>query len=248
MRATVCRLFEVRRDRAVVLGLVGLAAVVSTTELVATQLFSALILPKGDRSSSHTVVLVLLFFAVFGGLRLVNFAREMYRINVFERALTSSVGAAHHRDSWRWAMAIEVTSLLSSVARVVVVALALVALAPAFGIAVLVVMALVGKALSVIFVRQLSTQRGFRAMQLAQSPASNATKIRNRVKAGEVGSLIAHLGVVLLVGALIMLTLDGRVAPGTSFVLFVALRMMGQMLGEISKGLTRFVRARANSE
>ena len=54
IRTSVKELFPVRRDRMVVLGLVALAAVVSMTELVATQLFAILILPKSDRSTVST--------------------------------------------------------------------------------------------------------------------------------------------------------------------------------------------------
>ena len=53
---------------------------------------------------------------------------------------------------------------------------------------------------------------------------------------------------MLLIGLLIVLTLTGIVGPGTAFVLFVALRMLGQILSEIAKSLMRHVRARAFSE
>lgn len=248
IRTTLEELFPVRRDRRVVFGLVALAAVVSTTELLATQLFSLLILPQSDRSQTATVLLVVLFFGVFGGLRLVNYAREMYRLNVFERALEEGPAGRQAKDSWRWAMAMEVTSLLSSAGRAGVVAVACLALAPAFGVAVLVIIAVVGKVLSYLFTRQLGAQRGFRAAQIARTPVSNATKLRSRVRAGEIGSLSGYLGVVLLIGLLIVLTLVDIVEPGTAFVLFVALRMLGQILSEISKMLMRYVRARAFSE
>lgn len=248
VRTTLKELFPVGRDRRVVFGLVALAAVVSTTELLATQLFSLLILPQSDRSDETTALLVALFFAVFGGLRLVNYAREMYRLNVFERALADSPTGLQAKDSWRWAMAMEVTTLMSSASRAAVVAVACLALAPAFGVAVVVSVAVVGMVLSYIFTRQLRTQRSFRAAQVARTPVSNATKLRSRVRAGEIGSLIGYLGVVLLIGLLIVLTLAGVVDPGTSFVLFVALRMLGQILSEIAKSLMRYVRARAFSE
>ena len=248
VRATVRQLFANRRDRSVVVGLVLLAAVVSMTELAATHLFSVLILPESDRSTTGTVVLVVLFLLVFGGLRLINFGREMYRINVFERALTQSVGLTPVRDSWRWATAMEVTSIMSTAGRVAVVVLACFVLAPLFGIGVLVAVLVISKALSVIFARQMDSQRELRALQVAKNPASNATKIRTRVRAGEVGSLIAYLCIMLLIGGLVWLTLSGFVAPATAFVLFVALRMLGQTITEISKGLMRYVRARAFSE
>ena len=155
IRTTFGTLFSNKRDRLVVLGLVVLAAVVSLTELVATQLFSVLILPGSDRGTGEIVLLVVLFFGVYGGLRLINFAREMYRINVFERALTNSVGLTPVKDSWRWAMAIEVTTLLSTAGRIAVVTAACLVFAPLFGVGVLVVVAMTGAAVSLIYRRQL---------------------------------------------------------------------------------------------
>ena len=248
IRSTFSTLFTSGRDRLVVLGLVVLAAVVSLTELVATQLFSVLILPGSERATGEVAALVVLFFAVYGGLRLVNFAREMYRINVFERALTQSVGLTPVKDSWRWAMAIEVTTLLSTVGRIVVVTAACTVFAPLFGLGVIVVVLMTGVALSVIFRGSCGPSGSSAQMQLARKPASNATRVRSRVRAGEIGSLFAYFGIVLLIGLLVGLTFADLVPPGTAFVLFVALRMMGQMLTDIAKGLMRYVRARAFSE
>ena len=247
IRTSVKELFPVRRDRMVVLGLVALAAVVSMTELVATQLFAVLILPESDRSTAVTALLVVLFLVFFGGLRIVNFLREKYRINVFERALVDS-GVSKASDAWRWAMAMEVTSILSTMGRIAVVVAATIVLAPAFGLAVVVAVGAVGFALSFLYRRQLSTQREFRAAQLAYRSVDNATKVRTRVIAGETGALFGYAGVVVLIGVLLWMILAGAIDPGTGFVLFIALRMLGQTLTEVAKGLMRYVRARAFSE
>jgi hypothetical protein len=247
IRTSVRELFPVRRDRMVVLGLVALAAVVSTTELVATQLFSTLILPKSDRNTLVTALLVVLFLVFFGGLRVINFLREKYRITVFQRALVDS-GVSKVSDSWRWAMAMEVTQILSTTARITVVIVATIVLAPAFGGIVVVAVALVGYALSFLYRRQLNTQREFRAAQLAYRSVDNATKVRTRVIAGETGALFGYAGVVVLIGVLLWMILGQVIDPGTGFVLFIALRMLGQTLTEVAKGLMRYVRARAFSE
>lgn len=248
LKSTVGELFPVRRDRRVVLGLVVLAAVVSMTELAATRLFASLILPETDRTTTYTAVLVVLFLAFFASLRLVNYAREMYRLNVFERALKESVGLSPASDSWRWAMAMEVTQILSTLGRLVVITGATLILAWQFGVAVVLVAGLVGMSISLLYRRQFRIQREFRAMQLAYNPVDNATKVRTRIKAGETGSLVGYLGIVILIGLLLVMTLGGLIDPATGFVLFIALRMLGQTFTEFAKGLMRYVRARAFSE
>jgi hypothetical protein len=243
----VRELFPVGRDRLVVLGLVVLAAVVSFTELAATKLFSSLILPSADRTGSTTALLVVVFLVLYGGLRVINFGREMYRINVFERALADS-GVSKVSDSWRWAMAMEVTQILSAAARMTVVTAATLVLSPPFGISVIVVVALVGVWVSALYRRHWTAQKEFRAAQLAYQPVDNATKVRTRIRAGETASLVGYLGVVILIGTLLWLVLSGTTDPATGFVLFIALRMLGQTLTEVAKGLMRYARARAFSE
>jgi hypothetical protein len=244
----VRELFPVGRDRRVVLGLVVLAAIVSFTELAATKLFASLILPTSDRSGGTTAVLVAAFLLLYGGLRVINFGREMYRINVFERALTDSVGLSKVSDSWRWAMAMEVTQILTATGRLAVVTLAALVLAPVFGAAVVVVVALVGIWVSVLYRRHGERQREFRLAQLAYNPVDNATKVRTRIRAGETASLVGYFGIVILIALLLFLVLEEQINPGTGFVLFIALRMLGQTLTEVAKGLMRYARARAFSE
>ncbi len=243
----VRELFPVKRDRRVVLGLVVLAAVVSFAELAAAQLFAVLILPSSDRSGGMTALLVVVFLVVFGGLRVINFAREMYRINVFERALADS-GISKVSNSWRWAMAMEVTQILSTMGRIAVVVAAALYLAPLYGLAVVVVVALVGIWVSVLYRRHGVRQREFRAAQLAYQTVDNATKVRTRIRAGETASLGGYLGVLVLLALLLFLIIDGVIGPGPGIVLFLATRMLGGALTEVSKGLMRYARALAFSE
>jgi hypothetical protein len=239
----------IKRSTAGVLGLVLLAAAVSMTELAATHLFSLLILPtEAPRSTGNIAFLVGAFFALYGGLRLIHFFREMYRIHVFERALSESEGLTPARDSWRWSLAMEVTGVLSAAGRLVVVVLVCLVISPLFGLAALLAAAATAKILSGMITRQLGTQREFRAMQLARSPAPNATRVRSRIRAAEVGSLVVQLSTVVLIGWLLVLTFMGFVSPVNAFVSFVALRQMSQVLTEICKGLMRYVRSRALTE
>jgi hypothetical protein len=51
---------------------------------------------------------------------------------------------------------------------------------------------------------------------------------------------------MVLMGLLIVLAVTGAVAAGDALVLFLAVRMIGQMYSGISSGLMRFTRARVN--
>ena len=94
--------------------------------------------------------------------------------------------------------------------------------------------------------RQFLTQQGFRDQQKAKNPASPAEKVRARIKAGELSALLASLGVMVLMGVLIVFVIIGTVQAGPALVMFLAIRLMGQMYSGISTGLMRFARARVH--
>ena len=248
-RSAMADLFRTRRDFWVVAGLVLFGAMVSAAELLAAQLFSTIIIP-GDgpaRSTNETIWLAIAFLVVFGGLRVLNFGQSLYRVNVFEKAFQGA-SASRAGESWRWATAMELTSILSMVARIVVVSVALFLLSPLFAAANILVALLVFQVFGMSLRRQLVTQHAFKKQQFSTEPASSADKVRARIKAGELGALLASVGVMILMAVLIALTILGDILAGAALVSFLAVRMIGQMYSGISTGLMRFARARVNSD
>jgi predicted ABC-type exoprotein transport system permease subunit len=142
----------------------------------------------------------------------------------------------------------ELTSILSMVARIIVVSVALFLLSPLFAAANILVALLVFQVFGMSLRRQLVTQQAFKKQQFSTEPASSADKVRARIKAGELGALLASVGVMILMAVLIALTILGDILAGAALVSFLAVRMIGQMYSGISTGLMRFARARVNSD
>ena len=248
-RSAMADLFRTRRDRFIVAGLVLFGAFVSAAELLTAQLFSNIIIPDAGvaRTTNDTIVLAVVFLVVFGGLRVLNFGQSLYRVNVFEKAFHGN-SASRAGESWRWATAMELTSILTMAARIVVIGAALFFLSTVFAFANVVIALGVIQVFGMALRRQFITQQGFRDQQKSNDPASSADKVRARIKAGELASLIASVGVMILMAALIALTVLGDVAAGAALVSFLAVRMIGQMYSGIASGLMRFARARVNSD
>lgn len=248
LKAAVADLFRTRRDRTIVAGLILFGAIVSAAELLIAHLFSTIILPKAGevRPMDQTILLALVFLIVFGGLRVVNYAQSVYRVSIFEKAFkhTEMNGT---NESWRWATAMELTSLLSLAARIAVISIGLFLLSPLFAS----VNLLVGFGVVLIFGRslqaQLVTQRTFREQKNSEAPPTSATKVRARIKAGELGALVASIGVMFEMALLILLAVINQMPPSIALVVFLAIRMIGQMYSGMSTGLMRFARARVNS-
>ena len=248
-RSAMADLFRTRRDQFIVAGLVSFGALVSAAELLSAQLFSNIIIPDTGvtRTTNDTIVLAVVFLVVFGGLRVINYGQSLYRVNVFEKAFQGN-SASRAGESWRWATAMELTSILTMGARIVVITAALFFLSPLFGIANLLIALGIIQVFGISLRRQFVTQQGFRDQQEAKDPASSADKVRARIKAGELASLIASVGVMILMAALIALTVLGDISAGAALVSFLAVRMIGQMYSGIASGLMRFARARVNSD
>jgi hypothetical protein len=248
LRSALTELFPTRRDGLIVAGLILFGAVVSAAEMLTAKLFSDIILPgeSSARPMSDTVALAVVFLLVFGGLRVVNYAQNLYRVNVFEKAFHGRNDKTGSEESWRWATAMELTTILTMTARIAVIAGILFILSPLFGLANVVLFLIIAEIFGAAVRRQFLTQQGFRDRQKAKAPASPAEKVRARIKAGEASSLLASLGVMVLMGLLIVLAITGVVAAGDALVLFLAVRMIGQMYSGISSGLMRFTRARVN--
>lgn len=248
LRSALTDLFPTRRDTLIVTGLVLFGAIVSGAEMLTAKLFSDIILPGGTaaRPMADTIALAVLFLVVFGGLRVINYAQNLYRVNVFEKAFNGREDVKGSEESWRWATAMELTSILTMGARIGVIAAVLFILSPVFGLANFVVFLVITEIFGAAVRRQFLTQQGFRDRQKAKAPASSAEKVRARIKAGEASALLASLGVMGLMGVLIVFAITGVVDAGNALVLFLAVRMIGQMYSGISSGLMRFARARVN--
>ena len=248
-RSAMADLFRTRRDQFIVAGLVSFGALVSAAELLSAQLFSNIIIPDAGvpRTTNDTIVLAVVFLVVFGGLRVINYGQSLYRVNVFEKAFQGN-SVSRAGESWRWATAMELTSILTMGARIVVITVALFFLSPLFGFANLIIALGVIQVFGISLRRQFVTQQGFRDQQQAKDPASSADKVRARIKAGELASLMSSVGVMILMAALIVLTVLGDITAGAALVSFLAVRMIGQMYSGIASGLMRFARARVNSD
>ncbi len=244
---TTIDLFPTRRESRMIMGVIFLAVTISVSEILMAHFFSLLILPTEPRDTKDLVILGIVFLILFSVLRLVSFGKEHYRLNIFEKSLANSRTGDRVADSWRWATAMELTSLLTLCGRLFFVSVLLFFFSPIFGICNLVVGIGVFQILSWRLRKQFKSQHEFREKQRTKEPASNAEKVRTRVMSGEIGSLLSSAGVIILLGILIFLFAKDDVTPAKAFVLFIALRMVGQIYSGLSSGLMRFARARVFS-
>lgn len=249
LRAAFHELFVTRKYRLILISLVLIAAFISVSELAVAKLFTSIILNEGTLSTTQLTIFVAGFFIFFGATRAGHYFQRIYRVNVFEKAFKASkADVKGSRENWRWSLAFELTTLLSTCTQLAVIITFFTYLHWGFGLLNILVVLIIFEVYGRLFKKQIEAQRGFVLAKKNKNPVSNAEKIGTRIKSGETGILISGSAMLILLAALIFLSYTGEITPSNTVVLFFGLRMQNSNLSNISSGLMRFARALTHSE
>ncbi len=230
------------------LGLVLIAAIIPVTELLITKLFTDLIIHSSKYSAAQITVQVILFFSLFALTRAAHFGHKVYRVRVFDKAFKGyDKERSKQKESWEWALAFELSTVLGALTQLLIFATFFTVLNPLFGFVNFVVLLASLQVIGVIFGRQVQQQKKFFWAKQVKKDVEASTRVGSRVKSGETGTLLASIGMVLLMGFLITLSLTGLAAASDVIVLFLGARMQNSTMSQISTALMRFARARVNN-
>lgn len=230
------------------LGLVLIAAIIPVTELLITKLFTDLIIHSSKYTTGHIVIQVILFFSLFALTRAAHFGHKVYRVRVFDKAFKGyDKERSKQKESWEWALAFELSTVLGALTQLLIFASFFTVLNPLFGFVNFVVLLASLQVIGVIFGRQVQQQKKFFWAKQVKKDVEASTRVGSRVKSGETGTLLASIGMVLLMGFLITLSLTGLAAASDVIVLFLGARMQNSTMSQISTALMRFARARVNN-
>jgi hypothetical protein len=241
-------LVPTKRYRWQLMLLVLIAAMIPVTELLVTKLFTDLVINGNSRPISEIVLQLVLFAILFVSTRIVNYLQKTYRVKFFDKAFGADTREkSSTKESWEWAMGLELVNALSFITQILVIASFLIVLSPNFGLLNMVLIALVLQLMGVLFKRQLKKQRGFVEKKRAKKTVTPAERLGSRIQQAEFATLMASFGVVVLLAVLIWFSLEGWVSLSNAIVLFLALRIQNTTFSSVSSSLMRFARAKANS-
>jgi hypothetical protein len=242
-------LFTTRKYRLILISLVLIAALISVSELAVAKLFTGIILNEGEMSQTKLAIFVTGFFLFFGATRAGHYLQRIYRVNVFEKAFKeSNSDIKGARENWRWSLAFELTTLLSTFTQLFVIIVFFTYLNWGFGLLNILMVIIVFHIYGRLFKGQIEAQRGFVQAKKDKNPVANVVRIGTRIKSGETGILISGSIMLILLGGLIYLSYTGQISQSNTIVIFFGLRMQNSNLSNISSGLMRFARALTHSE
>lgn len=228
--------------------LVIIAAAIPVTELLVAKLFTDLVVDGASRPISEIVIAVVIFAVLFASTRIANYAQKTYRVKFFDKAFGADTREkSSTKESWEWAMGLELVNVLSFLTQLFVIAGFFFFLNPLFAGLNLILILIVLQVMGVLFKRQLKKQRGYVEKKRAKQTVTPAERLGSRIQQAEFATLLASFGVVILMGVLIWLSIQGVVNLSNTIVFFLGLRLQNTTFSSVSSALMRFARAKANS-
>ncbi len=241
-------LFPGGRFRYVLVVLSMLAAVISVSELLVMKFFINIVVQEGEIERNRFILLgsgIAIFFIL---TRVSQYYQRVYRVKAFARSFKSlrklkKRGAKNPE----WAMAFEVSNILTQATQVIAVLAFTLIIEPIFAavnfLVVLLILAVIGK----IFSRQLKIQQELQVERDGKR-ARPQKRYGTRIKAAELGSLLAGFGIAVLLGVLLFMSYNGDISLANTLILFFGTRLQNGSLTSTSRSLMRYAKAKAGAK
>lgn len=243
-------LFSTGRGRAEVSGLLVLMALLPVSELVVTRMFSHLILhdPTGkfEREPHAVIRSGIIFFIAFGLSRALHHIVRLNRVRVFRRAFEASEEQRPaSKEAWSWAGAFELSTAMVGLIQVAAFSGLFFWVSWQFGVPNLIIVAGVMSLIAAIYRRQLKAQMTWLGSGKPPGQGEVGMRVGRRIRDAELGAVVASFAMACSLGAVLVLTIKGKVAGADAFVLFIGLRMLYSQVGNLSASAMRFARVKA---
>ncbi len=240
-------LFPAKRYGGLIIALILLSAIVPVSEMLVARMFSRIIIDGSATFQSDPGTLyvqVAVFFGAFAVTRTIHHLVRWFRVKAFARAFKNSprkTGA--NQESWEWALAFELTGVVTVMVQASVFAAFFLYLSLVVGAMNVAIALIVIAIVSILYRRQLVRQREYIATGKNPDSDAIASRVTSRIVDAEYGSVIASFGLVIMFGLLLFETVKGSVSNADAIVMFLGLRLMYGQLGNMSAHLMRFARA-----
>ncbi|MFM7776894.1 MAG: hypothetical protein ACKO7S_07525, partial [Actinomycetota bacterium] len=224
------QLFPGGRFRYVLIVLAMLAAVISVSELLVMKFFVNIVVQEGEIERDRFILLgagLAIFFIL---TRVSQYYQKIYRVKAFARSF-KSLRKLKNRGAKNpeWAMAFEVSNILTQATQLIAVLAFTLILEPIFAalnlLVVLVILAVIGR----IFAKQLKVQQELQVERDGKR-ARPQKRYGTRIKAAELGSLLAGLGIALLLAVLLFMSYNGDISLANTLIIFFGTRLQNGSL------------------
>jgi len=207
--------------------------------------FAQLVLHEGEFDRAVLGWAIAGFFAFFVVTRIGQYYQRNYRVNALARSFRAAKKAKTNKEENReWAMAFELTNVLSLGTQLVAILFFFLLLNPMIALVNLVILLIILQVVGSIFRKQLAVQAELNAAEKGKKPKPH-TRYGIRIKAAETGALVSGGGMLALLGVLLYFSIQGDISPANTLVIFLGARLQNSVISNGSRSLMRY--ARSNS-
>jgi uncharacterized membrane protein len=243
-------LFPHGKFRFVLILLSVISAVISVSELLVMKFFIDIVANEGDIELQDFILLGFGFFIFLAVTRLGQYFQKNYRITALAKAFRASgKRRKRRRENSAWAMAFELTNLLTHATTIAAVFIVFALISPVIAVINLLLLLIVIQIIAIIFKKQIDEQMNMRELNGSKKIRARK-KYGTRVRAGETGALYASATMILLLSALLYLSYMGDLSITNTVIIFFGTRLQTNALSGSSRSLMKYARAlvRSNSK
>jgi hypothetical protein len=225
-------LFPGGRFRYVLIVLSVLGAVISVSELLVLKFFIQIVNHEGTIDKERFIILGVGLAVFFVLMRISQYYQRIYRVTAFKRAFQALKKIKDkNAKNPEWAMAFEISSLLTHGTQLLAVILFIFILEPLFA----------------LLKGQLRLQTEFRRQKKSGKTVGAHQRYGSRIRAAETGALVAGGGMVILLGVLLILSYNDEISVANTLIIFFGTRLQNGSLTNGSRSLMRYARAKAGA-
>ena len=241
-------LFPGGRFRYVLIVLSVLSAVISVSELLVLKFFIQIVNHEGTIDKERFIILGVGLAVFFVLMRISQYYQRIYRVTAFKRAFQALKKIKDkNAKNPEWAMAFEISSLLTHGTQLLAVILFIFILEPLFALLNLVIAVAVIAYLGRLLKGQLRLQTEFRRQKKSGKAVGAHQRYGSRIRAAETGALVAGGGMVILLGVLLILSYNDEISVANTLIIFFGTRLQNGSLTNGSRSLMRYARAKAGA-
>ena len=240
-------LFPRGRFRYVLIFLSIIAATISVSELLVMKFFATLVLHEGEYDSNTFLLAAVGFFVFFLLTRVSQFYQRNYRVKAFARSFRASSKDKKKKrkaENREWAMAFELTNVLSLGAQLVAITLFFLILNPIIALLNVILLSMILHVVGNLFRNQIEIQAEL-AAQKGKKRAKPHTRYGVRIKAAETGALTSGTGMLVLLAMLLIYHVNDHITAANTLVFFLGARLQNNVISNGSRALMRY--AKSNS-
>jgi phosphatidylglycerophosphate synthase len=240
-------LFPRGKFRFVLVVLSLIAAAISVSELLVMKFFATLVLHEGDFDRAVLGWAIVGFFLFFVVTRVGQYYQRNYRVKALARSFRAAKKERTTKEENReWAMAFELTNILSLGTQLVAILLFFLVLNPTIALINVAVLLVILQVVGSIFRKQLAAQAELNALP-KEKKAKPDKRYGLRIKAAETGALVSGGGMLALLAVLLFLSIEGEISPANTLVIFLGVRLQNSVISNGSRSLMRYARSNSRS-